>query len=98
MAAYVISHVEIVDHDKIDGYRVLAKESAEKFGGRYVVRGGDLKVVEGGWNPKRQVVIIEFPDMDRAQSWYRSPDYAAALKIRATALDRTLLFVEGVSP
>jgi uncharacterized protein (DUF1330 family) len=98
MTAYVISHVEIVDQNTIDDYRALAKQSAEKFGGRYLVRGGDLKVVEGDWNLKRQVVVIEFPNMDLAQTWYRSPEYSAALKIRATALDRTLLFVEGATP
>jgi uncharacterized protein (DUF1330 family) len=40
-------------------------------------------------------VIVEFPNMKRAHEWYRSPEYAQALKVRATALTRTLVFVEG---
>jgi uncharacterized protein (DUF1330 family) len=36
--------------------------------------------------------------MERAREWYRSPEYAEALKVRATALDRNLIFVDGVQP
>jgi hypothetical protein len=46
----------------------------------------------------KQLVIVEFPSMERAREWYGSPEYAEALKIRAKALTRTLLFVDGVLP
>ena len=95
MSAYVISDVEPRDADLIDRYRTLAKASIEKYGGRYIVRGGEIEPVEGGWKP-RHIVIVEFPSMDRAHEWYRSEDYAEALSVRERALSRRLIFVEGL--
>jgi uncharacterized protein (DUF1330 family) len=97
VSAYVISDVEILDPVLIGEYRALAQESIAKHGGRYLARGGAIEAVEGGWNPKT-VIIVEFPDMERARAWYRSPENAEALKIRRHALDRRLIFVDGVQP
>jgi uncharacterized protein (DUF1330 family) len=97
MTAYVISEVEILDRALIDRYRTLAAATVEQYGGRYIVRGGPVELAEGERNPARQFVVVEFPTMQRAHDWYRSPDYAKALKVRATALTRTLVFVEGVA-
>jgi uncharacterized protein (DUF1330 family) len=94
MAAYVISDVEIRDPVLVDRYRLLAQATIAKYGGRYLVRGGAIEPVEGGWAP-RHVVIVEFPTMEKAREWYHSPDYAEALAVRQTALDRRLIFVEG---
>jgi uncharacterized protein (DUF1330 family) len=58
------------------------------------VRGGAAACVEGG-PPVKTLVIVEFPDMARAREWYTSPDYAEALTVRAGALERRLVFVEG---
>ena len=96
MSAYVISDLEVLDDELIKTYRLLAQESIAKYGGRYLVRGGQVEPVEGGWTPKA-IVIVEFPDMARAKAWYRSADYAEALKVRDEALTRKLIFVDGVS-
>ncbi len=96
MAAYVISEVEPRNLDLIDRYRTLAAASIKKYGGRYIVRGGPIEPVEGGWKPC-QMVIVEFPSMDRAREWYRSEDYAEALTMRDMVLSRRLIFVEGTS-
>jgi uncharacterized protein (DUF1330 family) len=96
VSAYVISDVEILDDELIKTYRLLAQNSIAKYGGRYLARGGQVESVEGGWTPKA-IIIVEFPDMARAKEWYQSPDYAEALKVRADALARRLIFVEGVS-
>ena len=95
MSAYVISDVEILDHELIKTYRLLAQESIAKYGGRYLARGGQVEPVEGGWTPKA-IIIVEFPDMARAKAWYQSAEYADALKVRTDALTRRLIFVEGV--
>lgn len=96
MAAYVISEVEILDEALGDEYRRLAAASIQHHGGRYVVRGALPDPVEGAWPSGRRLVIVEFPDMDRARKWYDSPEYAEALKLRQVALDRRLLFAEGL--
>jgi uncharacterized protein (DUF1330 family) len=97
MPAYVISDVEPLDPALVAQYRTLAEASIAKYGGRYIVRGGAIDAVEGGWTP-RHVVIVEFPSMARAREWYGSPDYAEALKVRRHALKRRLILVDGVPP
>ena len=96
MAAYVISDVTFKDEAAVETYRAHAAASITQHGGRYLVRGGAIDVVEGSWRPER-IVIVEFPDMARARAWYRSPEYAAALDVRDQALSRNLVFVEGVA-
>jgi len=95
MAAYVIADTEIVDPAAGARYRDLAQKSIAQYGGRYIVRGGAVDSVEGGWQPKL-FVVVEFPSMEQARRWYSSAEYAEALKLRQTALRRRLIFVEGV--
>jgi uncharacterized protein (DUF1330 family) len=90
MPAYVISEVEAREQAAMQAYRML-------YGGRYLARGGAAEVVEGGPAPKT-IIIVEFPTMERLREWYASPEYAEALKLRRTALERRLIFVEGVIP
>lgn len=97
MAAYVISEVEVRDVAAMEAYRTLAAQTIAQYGGRYLARGGAVEVVEGSSSPGT-VIIVEFPSMARAREWYGSPDYAEALKLRRTALERRLIFVEGVVP
>jgi uncharacterized protein (DUF1330 family) len=97
MSAYVISELEIRDPNTIETYRSIAAKSIAQYGGRYLVRGGAAEVAEGGPPPKN-IVVVEFPSMERLREWYASPEYAEALKVRRTALDRRLIFVEGIAP
>ncbi|MBV8553096.1 MAG: DUF1330 domain-containing protein [Acidobacteriaceae bacterium] len=97
MAAFVISEVEILDEEIADHYRRLAAASIAEYGGRYLARGAKVQVVEGP-PTGRSIVIVEFRSMQRAQEWYGSSSYAEALKLRGKALERRLIFVEGVVP
>ncbi|TFV71738.1 DUF1330 domain-containing protein [Bradyrhizobium frederickii] len=96
MTAYVISELEMRDPDGFAAYRTLAAKTIERYGGRYLVRGGKVELAEGNL-PAKAIVIVEFPSMARLKEWYASPEYAEALKLRQTALERRLLFVEGVA-
>ncbi len=60
------------------------------------VRAAVPEVPEGDWDEGRRVVVVEFPTMDKLREWYGSDDYEEALGIRESALDRRLLFVEGI--
>jgi uncharacterized protein (DUF1330 family) len=94
VTAYVISEVEF-HPERVAMYRKLATESVAAYGGRYLVRGGASELIEGEPAPKT-LVIVEFPSMARAKEWYASPAYAAALEFRKGALERRLVFVEGL--
>ena len=96
MPAYVISDLTARDAEAFEAYRTRAAASIAHYGGRYLVRGGPIERLEGDWSP-RAIVIVEFPDLERARAWYRSPEYALALDVRDQALGRNLILVDGVS-
>jgi len=95
MSAYVIAEVNVTDPDRFAEYRKLVPPTIEKYGGRFVVRGGTVETKEGGWSPAR-MVVIEFASMEQARKWYHSPEYAPALAMRLKAANTKLILVEGV--
>jgi uncharacterized protein (DUF1330 family) len=95
MSAYVISEVDVRDAAGFEAYRSIAAKAVAQYGGRYLVRGGIANAAEGGPPPK-SIIVVEFSSMEKLHEWYASPEYAEALKVRQTALDRRLIFVEGV--
>ena len=94
MAAYVIGDIEVTDQGIYDDYRRQVLATVEKYGGRFAVRGGKVEPLEGGWSPKR-IVLLEFPSFEQAQKWYRSPEYAPLIKLRQKGARGRLLIVEG---
>ncbi|HEV2572821.1 MAG TPA: DUF1330 domain-containing protein [Beijerinckiaceae bacterium] len=96
MPAYLISDVTAKDAAAFETYRTRAAASIARYGGRYLVRGGPIEALEGQWTP-RTIVVVEFPTVDRARLWYRSPEYAQALAVRDEALSRHLILVDGIS-
>jgi uncharacterized protein (DUF1330 family) len=96
MAAYLISDLTVRDAEAFEIYRTRAAASILAFGGRYLVRGGEIQVLEGEHRPSN-LVVVEFPDVETLQRWYASPEYAAALEARDRALTRNLVLVNGVN-
>ena len=94
MAAYVIGDIEVTDQAIYDEYRKQVPATLEKYGGRFVVRGGKTEPLEGGWAPKR-LVMLEFPTMEQALKWYRSPEYKPLIALRQRAARGKLVAVEG---
>ncbi|HZR01943.1 MAG TPA: DUF1330 domain-containing protein [Burkholderiales bacterium] len=95
MTAYVIADINVSDPGKYDEYRRQVAATIEKFGGRFLVRGGEHETLEGTWQPGR-LVLLEFPDMDALQAWYRSPEYAPLIKLRQAASSGDLVAMKGV--
>src|ERR1043166_1243599 len=77
MPAYVIVETDIRDPEQYEQYKAASPDAVHAGGGRFVVRGGELAVLEGDWNPSR-LVILEFPDLEAAKRWYESPEYEEA--------------------
>jgi len=95
MAAYVIVQVDVKDPVRYDDYKKMVPSSIEKFGGRFLVRGGRTHTLEGNWSPKR-FVMVEFPDVDRAKAWWASSEYAEAKALRQATSDSMLIIAEGI--
>jgi uncharacterized protein (DUF1330 family) len=95
--AYAIGILRDVDlGPPIVEYLERIDETLAPFGGRFIIHGGVTEVLEGG-HPG-DVVVIEFPDRERASSWYRSAAYQAILPLRSQNSQSTVVIVDGVDP
>jgi len=95
VAAYAIAEVDVTDPAQFEEYRKLVPATIAQYGGKYLVRGGAVDSKEGGWTPKR-LVVLEFPSMDAARRWYGSPEYAPVLAMRLKSARSRVVLVEGL--
>jgi len=94
MPAYFLADIrEIKDPGKIEQYRSHVAAVVEKFGGRYVVRGGPFEVVEGAYQVR--LAMLEFPSMDQARRWYDSEEYRELKQLRLAATVSSGFFMTG---
>jgi len=91
---YIYAELEVTDPALYETYRPLAAASIAAFGGRYVVRGGDPKVLEGA-GPPRRAVLLEFDSPERAMEWYNSPQYQEAAQIRRRSASTKAVLMTG---
>lgn len=95
-AAFIIVDTLITNDEEMETYKLLAKPLVERFGGDYLARGGQLVVKENQlWSPTR-LVLLRFPSMAQAQTFYDSADYQHILPISQSCAQRTLVMLEGL--
>lgn len=94
MPAYWITHVTVSDEAAYAEYAVRASEAIRQHGGRFLVRGGRYRQLEGRDRPRN--VLVVFPDIEAAERCYHSPEYQAALVFARGASERDLVIVEGL--
>ena len=95
MAAYILAEIEVIDPARYEEYKLLAPPAIARYGGRYLARGGETAVLEGDWKPGR-VVVLEFPTLDAARTFYDSPEYRAAREKRMGACRMNMVVVAGL--
>ena len=95
MPAYVIALVRADDLDAqpLQDYRAANSALVERHGGRFVVRGGAIDVLEG--QAPDRVVVIEFPDRGAARAWFEDPDYQDIRGLRQSASETDIFVVES---
>ena len=75
MSAFIIVDTKIRDAEAYEEYKRLARPIAEKYGGVYRARGGEMLVLESDlWSPTR-MVIVEFPDVESARRFLESDEW-----------------------
>lgn len=95
MVAYVITDLEISDPEGFAEYSRRVPDSLARFGGRYLARGGQVEHLEGGWRPRR-VVVIAFDSVARARAWWSSPEYEELKGLRQHSAIVSQVVVEGL--
>jgi uncharacterized protein (DUF1330 family) len=96
MTAYLIVDTALHNPERYEDYKRLARPLAERFGGEYLARGGEMTLKEADlWSPAR-LVLVKFPDAQSANAFYHSPEYQAILPISQESARRTVVLVEGL--
>ena len=95
MAGYIVADIEITDPNEYQKYSQQTAATLERYGGKFLARGGNPETLEGDWKTKR-LVVIEFPNIEQAKSWYDSPEYSAIKGIRHRSANSNILLVQGV--
>lgn len=96
MSVYMIIEVEVVDEDIYAEYMEKVPATVEKYGGRYIVRGGAVTPLTGGWHPER-IIVLEFPSTEQMQRWNFSPEYLELAPLRIRSAKTKAIAVEGCS-
>jgi len=97
MAAYVVVEVDVKDPERFAVYRSMVPASIAVYGGKYLIRGGQVENLEGDWEPQR-FVMIQFESVDQAKRWWDSEEYRQARDLRQATSDTRMIVVEGYSP
>ena len=91
---YLIVRINIKDAELFQQYPLLSSKAVEKFGGKYLIRGGMFDVVEGKWLAER-TTVVEFESLDKAKEFYNSLEYNEAKKVRQKSADTDFILIEG---
>lgn len=94
MAVYFVVEVNVTDPQTYEEYRKRVNPTLERYGGKFLVRGGTYETIEGNWKPQR-LVILEFEDSEQFKRWYDSPEYTAARTIRFKASTGKAILIQG---
>jgi len=94
MVAYIIVEIETTDEALMAEYRKHTPGAIAKFGGKFIVRGGKTRTLEGDWTPPR-VVVLEFPTFEKAEEFYDSDHYKPILAMRLKAGKSKAILVDG---
>ena len=97
MSAFCVCNISVHSPELFSQYRLLAQQSISAHAGQYLVRGGELEVVEGTWQPNR-LVIGQFASMEALKNWYKSKEYREARAIRDKSASTNMVFVQGWTP
>jgi len=95
MPAYIFVEVDIKDPVRYEDYKKLTPATLEKYGGKFIVRGGKTELMEGTEEPER-IVILEFENSEKAKTWWNSPEYSEAKKIRYATAESRMILLEGM--
>jgi uncharacterized protein (DUF1330 family) len=93
---YLIAEAKVGDAVAYETYKALAEAAIARHGGRYLVRGGAIEMLEGAWANKPRLVIVEFESVDAARRFYASPEYQAARAARQGVAEMNMLVVAGI--
>ena len=94
---YIVAELNVTNMQGFDEYRQKVSATIAAYGGRYLVRAGPAKLLEGDGEAGR-MVVLEFDSPERALEWYNSPEYQAILPLRLRNATGRAICVAGAPP
>jgi uncharacterized protein (DUF1330 family) len=94
MPAYFIAEIQVLDPSLYARYVERVPDIVKKYGGRYLVRGGQATSFSGDWNPQR-LILIEFADRGQLERCFSSPEYREIAPFRERSTVTRAIIVEG---
>ena len=94
MSVYMIIEIQVVEPEGYDRYVKSVRGIVEHYGGRYLVRGGEIVPVSGQWRPER-IVLIEFDNLEQVQACFQSAEYGGLAPLRERSTVSRAIVVEG---
>ena len=96
MTVYALIELEITNMNGMGPYLAAVSGTIANHGGTILLRPGSVEVVEGEVGGYPVKVIVEFPSMDKAKTWYASPEYQAILPLRLINSKGNFVWAEGM--
>ena len=96
MAGYLIAEIDVKDAEAYKGYTARVPDIIAKAGGRYLVRGGKTRSLEGAAVGGR-IVVLEFPSFAAVEAFYASTAYQEVLPHRTAASVGRVYLVDGMA-
>ena len=96
MLAYWMVTMHVTDPKAYEEYKKHTPAALQKYGGKFLARGGRSQIVEGE-NLGERAVLIEFPSFEQAMKCYNSPEYQKAKGFRVGAAEAHIVVVEGIA-
>ena len=95
MKAYAIAHVQSAQPGpEIVEYLSRIDATFAPFDGRFLIHGDPAEIREGDF--VGDLIVIEFPNRENANSWYESADYQQILPLRTRNTTGWVVLVDGV--
>lgn len=95
MPAYVVTDLEVFDIEHYLAYQQALKPLLEAVGARYLARGGECRVYEGDYQPRR-LMILEFPSLEAVDDFYSSDAYRQLERQRSACSSARIIAVDGL--
>ena len=91
---YILVRISIHNSELFKEYPLLSGPTMERFGGKYLIRGGKFEIAEGEW-PADRTTVVEFESFEKAKECYESIEYSKAKGIRQKSAKTDLILIEN---
>lgn len=90
---YWMGRVDVSDPEQYKLYVAANAVAFQKYGAKFLVRGGNFENPEG--QSRSRNVVLEFPSYQAALDCWHSPEYQAAIALRKHISTIDLVIIEG---